>query len=252
MNHNPTEKKTRNKITRNFFLVVLAGGVFGGIIGFSSNFFESRLSGLLSAINIGLQISSPWVNLLIGAVALLVSFLTLGKAKTLSTGWDGEDEASYEQIDQALTLSMGSASVGTILTMSWYGLTVVARFHDRCSIVLFLVSTALFVLYDFFFAFLQRKGVDLMRALNPEKRGDALSLHFQKEWLESCDEQEKLRVYRASYKAFTCLPVVCGAIFVLLLLGAMNYEVGILPFLITGGIWLTQTLIYLIDSSRRN
>lgn len=245
-----SEKKTRNKITLKFFLLMLAGGVFGGILGFTVTFLDNRLSKVAEFIHSSLLISSPWVLIGISLLSVLIALFTLQKGKRMSLAWNGEDEAAYEQIDKILGISMGTSSIGTILIMTWYGLLVISITSDSCRLAPFLTATVSFLAAEILHAFLQRKCVDVIKALNPEKQGDALSLHFQKEWLQSCDEQEKLVTYHACYKAFLSLAIVSMILIVILMLAAFLFDIGILPFLMIGILWLVPTIIYIKESMK--
>lgn len=245
-----SEKKTRNKITLKFFLLMLAGGIFGGILGFAVTFMDTHLQGAVGTIHTSLLSSSPWVLIAFSLLSLLLAFLSLQKARNLSKFWDGENEEAYEQIDKILSISMGISSVGTILIMTWYGLLVVSVTKNLCGLIPFMIATVCFLLAEVLHSFLQRKCVDVVKALNPEKQGDVLSLHFQKEWLQSCDEQEKLTAYRACYQSFLALPIVSMIILVILILASFLFDIGILPFFIVGIMWLVQTVIYLRENMR--
>lgn len=242
------EKKAKNKITLKFFLLMLVGGIIGGFLGLIITAFEGKVSGLAEIIHTGLLKTAPWITIGIALVSLLIAFLTLQKAKGLSRLWNGEDETAYEKLDKTLGISMGASSVGVILIVTWYGLLVVSVTNDLCKLPAFLAATGVFLVSEVLHTFLQRNCVDVIKALNPEKQGDALSLHFQKEWLESCDEQEKLAAYHASYKSFQALPILSMVIIVILILAAFLFDIGIVPFLIVGIMWLAQTIIYLRES----
>ena len=49
---------------------------------------------------------------------------------------------------------------------------------------------------------IQQKSVDCVKIMNPEKTASVYDMKFQKKWLETCDEAEKIIVGKCAFKAF--------------------------------------------------
>ena len=105
-------------------------------------------------------------------------------------------------------------------------------------------SNPLFIL---FFAFMQRKVINFEKVLNPEKKGDALNLNFQKEWFESCDEYEKMAAYKACYKSYKALQMGFMIAFVSVTILGTVFKIGILTHITVGCLWLLHSLTYLVE-----
>lgn len=67
-----------------------------------------------------------------------------------------------------------------------------------------------------------------IKQLNPEKRGDLDTLDFDRQWLASCDEAEKWKIYQAGYQSYQILNKVLLALWVILLLGFMFFRLSFL------------------------
>lgn len=91
---------------------------------------------------------------------------------------------------------------------------------------------------------LQQKMVDLEKLLNPEKRGSVYDMRFAKKWEESCDEAEKLAIYRAAYRAYRAAAGACTALWCVFTVSGLFLHTGILPVLAVTVIWLTLCLSY--------
>lgn len=84
----------------------------------------------------------------------------------------------------------------------------------------------------------------LMQKRDPQKKGDPSSFSFNKKWLESCDETEKLVIYQAGYKAFSCMQIMIGIGIVLSIFGKTRFGTGNFPLVLLGGMWVAGMLCY--------
>lgn len=181
---------------------------------------------------------------------MILSYVFLARAKKQITGrddWNEEaDEAFYRRTDRLLSFSVGISNLGMITLFMIFALVTIAVLGKYTNVVLFFVCALAFLLSMIFLAFLQRKSIEQVRILNPEKKGDALDLHFKKKWLESSDE---LATYAASYKAFSSLGIVFFVLYALLVLMIPFFNIGFLPFLCVGCMWLIPNAVYLREAS---
>ena len=84
----------------------------------------------------------------------------------------------------------------------------------------------------------------MAKKTNPEKTVSVYDMKFQKKWLDSCDEAEKLLIGKCSFKAFSATNGVCMLLAVLLALGALVFEIGFLPSLAVCLIWIVNQSAY--------
>lgn len=77
-------------------------------------------------------------------------------------------------------------------------------------------------------------------------------MRFRKKWFDSCDEAEKLKVYRASYASNKATGIACIGLCFFCLFGAILWGLGPLPMCIVGVIWLTDTITYCVAGYRIN
>lgn len=97
---------------------------------------------------------------------------------------------------------------------------------------------------------IQKLILDIEKKLNPEKQGNVLDFNFQKVWMNSCDEAEKLIVYKAGYKAFlntniTCI-ILCMVAFVVTLL----FKPDVLALVFVCIIWFANNLSYMLKAAK--
>lgn len=97
-----------------------------------------------------------------------------------------------------------------------YGAT--STYHSIIIILDFISMILLWIICTY----VLNKIVAIEKDLNPEKEGSIFELNFNKKWLSSCDEAQKLIMYKAAYKAYkisnvSCMILWCAA-FVLMLI----------------------------------
>lgn len=247
-------KKSKKKTTILFFLYMLGGAVLGACLCFGIFSVEKTFSELFSGFYAGLLTCSPWLSIFFGLAVILLTYAPLAKAKKRITGWNGwnddTDDTFYRQTERLLSFSIGISTLGIIVLYLAFALLTIATLGKYINVYLFFACVLIFLFFMIFLAFLQRNAVEQIRILNPEKKGDALDLHFQKKWLDSFDEQERFAAFAASYKAFSSLGIVFFVLYILLILLIPFFNIGFLPFLCIGCMWLVPQGVYLLAVSR--
>ncbi len=252
---NTKNENEKRKITIRFFLYILAGAAMGACLSMAGFFVFAKLSltRLLTDFYAVLLVCSPWIFLFFCLTAMILSYVFLALAKKQLANrddWNEEDDdAFYRRTDRLLSFSVGISNLGMITLFMIFALVTIAVLGKYTNVILFFVCALAFLLSMIFLAFLQRKSIEQVRILNPEKKGDALDLHFKKKWLASSDEQERLATYAASYKAFSSLGIVFFVLYALLVLMIPFFNIGFLPFLCVGCMWLVPNAVYFWEAS---
>ena len=69
-------------------------------------------------------------------------------------------------------------------------------------------------------------------------------MKFQKKWMETCDEAEKIVVGKCAYKAFNMTNSMCCVLAIILAISALMFNTGFLPSLVVSLIWIVNISIY--------
>lgn len=93
---------------------------------------------------------------------------------------------------------------------------------------------------------LQAAVVRAEQRLAPEKRGNVFDIRFQKDWYDSCDEAERQRIGECGYHTYTVMNKIYPFAMLAALLAVMYGGASVLWAVMLGGLWLTQTLTYLL------
>lgn len=190
------------------------------------------------------------INLLVG----IVSAVLIRKSKKLLAVWDGEDEEQADKIDGRLGIAVFMAEILMVVNFFLFALAVNLDFgmesSENTEKITTIVNLIIFILSFAVVLVIQKKAVDLTKLMNPEKDGSIYDGNFNKKWEESCDEAEKLLIYKCGYKAFKCTSSACLVLWVLCVIGDMAFDIGLLPVIMVTVIWLVQVASYTIEGMK--
>ena len=240
------KKNSRGKTTLFFWLALVASGFAGELVGFFGHSYSGTWYEFFMGLRDGAVHYSPYFLMVLEIVIFAGCLSYYYHGKKLLKNWDKEDEETADLFEREEGIALAITSVGLILNIVTFGFIIADLGYDPqyANIYLRLGSCLIFVVASIGITFVQRMIVDLTKQACPEKNGDALDFNFQKKWIESCDEQERQRAYKAAYKAFASGNVLYSCILIVLLLGELLFKLGVTPIVVLGVIWLVQTVIY--------
>lgn len=242
--------KIKPKTVLIFILIVL--GCFGGgcLIGFllaglDADAVSAAGERALPALRVALPVFYAVVNL----VCLLVSVLRIRKSEKLAAA-AGDDDDSLTRAEDFLSFPMLLGGVITVVNMFLFSAS--AALADRFPDARWIMPTAvaMMILGIVWSTVVVSVCVRDVEKLNPEKRGSPLELHFTRTWEESCDEGQRLIIYKAAYKAYTVTSRVCLFMWIAALICQLLFHTGILPSLCICAINLVLTISYYVEGSR--
>lgn len=240
-------RQANRKALPKFLLLVVISCIGGGVLGFCVALFGlDRMAGKLAAVGVVFcRQAAPWLLVVCAAAELAVCLRLYLRAKGLLKGWDGEDEDVYNQVDRVLSLLLEASSISMIV-----GFFLVAAFFAEGILKkmdtpdLFVLALGCFVLIMLETVLFQQRSVDLAKRIYPEKEGSVYDLKFQKKWMDSSDEAEKILVGKCAYKAYTAVNLTCMLLWMVFTLTAMFLDTGFLPVLAVCVIWGVSTIVY--------
>jgi len=242
-------KKANRKAMPQFILVLVVSLIVGGVVGyFSAKFGLNTLSDSIKNIGeiFGMHIA-PWLLLVLAIILPIISILFFIKAKKLLSAWDGEDEVLSDAVDAKLSVIIWISSA--VLIVSYFLIAAsysggFSIFDNKENIVPFFVSIFAFFGILIEAVVIQQKCVDMAKKTNPEKTVSVYDIKFQKKWMDSCDEAEKLLIGKCALKAFGATNAACMFFAVVLAISALVFEIGFLPSLAVCLIWIVNQSAY--------
>lgn len=217
-------------------LVFLSFENFGDVLNAAGLFFTTKIAG--------------WLLIALPVVTLAVCVPIYLGAKKQIAAWDGEDEAAGNEVEAKLSVCMWIASMELIASFFLMA-ALVSGFMSRTESeqgmapALFFGGLAAFLVGSLGVEIvLQQKLVDLTKRLYPEKRGSVYDTKFQKKWMESCDEAERVIIGQCTFKAYQAMCRTCLALWAVFALGGMFFNWGFLPAMAVCIIWGVGQSVY--------
>lgn len=240
------ENKMENKKSRwKFWAIMAVALLLGVIVGFLINLDHEEL-GLGKAVAWTAQNVIPWGCTLCIVLILALYFPMYGRAKALFKAWDGEDEETIEKADHILEVLLLWENVFQILCYFCFGCgaAYLRRADSDYAFVTILISVVSLLLFLVVLVLTQRRIVDLTKLMNPEKHGSVYDVHFQKAWMESCDEAEALQIYKAAFRAYRVAVRACTILWMVLVVASIATTMDLTALCCVSFLWLLLTVTY--------
>lgn len=242
-------KKANQKALPKFILFCVIGGLVGGIMGYlvAANGLDAMSGDIKAVISKYLVLTAPWLMLALAVILPAVTVPYYRKAKKQLALWDGEDEEISDHIENKLSIvqwfTSGSLIISYFLIAASYagGITM---FENAKNMIGFDVAIVAFLAIMAEGVIIQQKSVDCVKVMNPEKTASVYDMKFQKKWLDTCDEAEKIIVGKCAFKAFNVTNSVCSILSIILAISALMFGIGFFPSFLVCLIWIINVSIY--------
>ena len=221
--------------------------VIGAVFGFLMSFGLLRLD-VSKFIYIANQMSAFILNNTVKIQLGLIVFLYLPalyfyqKGKRIFKQMDTSTDDEMDQLEKAgsknFDFSLSISNVFFILTLILFGIA----FKNTISsiymvLIVFLFSTIANTV-------LQIITIKYIQRIDNRLEGDPTSLKFAKDFVESCDEAEKLKIYKSGYHSFQFTKNIAFILLIVSILCNFTLDTGMLPILLTGFFTLMQVISY--------
>lgn len=228
------------------FLLILAisfvvGIGLGVLIAFSKD--AKEIPQLISdTVNNALFSIAPYVSVVFCIVTGVTLLVLKKKASAMIKAWDGEDEEEYEKIDNTLGNVLNAMNIGTVIVYFFFavgfeGIPDRSGFADACYLFGFIFSLVIIILG-------QQMIIGMTKEVNPEKKGSIYDTKFLDKWENSCDEAEKILIYKSAYKTYTKMSGLFVALWVFCIFGNGIFKFGLMPVTLLSLLWLCNVCIY--------
>ncbi len=248
MDNNEIKKANRKALPKFILIMVICLLVGGGIGFFAAEYGLNTLAGSMKSAGafFGTYIA-PWLMLMTAVIVPVVCVLVYRSAKKLLSSWDGENEEISDTIDKKLSIAVWVTSAALILSYFLIAASYSGGFEAfkrENHIALFFIGIAAFFAIMIEAVVIQQKCVDAAKKTNPEKTASVYDPKFQKKWMDSCDEAEKIMIGKCAFKAYAATNAVCTVLSIVLAICALIFGIGFLPSLAVCLIWIVNQSVY--------
>lgn len=248
-------KKANRKALPKFMLIMVISLLVGGTIGFCSAKYglNALAGGMKSAGSFFGTYIAPWFMLTIAVIVPVVCVLVYRSAKKLISSWDGENEEISDTIDKKLSIVIWVTSAALILSYFLIAASYSGgfdSFEKENSVVLFFIGIVAFFAIMIEAVIIQQKCVDAAKKTNPEKTASFYDPKFQKKWMDSSDEAEKIMIGKCAFKAYAATNAACTVLCIVLAICALIFGIGFLPSLVVCLIWIVNLSVYCKEALR--
>lgn len=219
--------------------------VIGGALGFFGAFLISSIKGDTESVMrlfyngyleyaLGYQLG---FFIVLGGIAVALYFRAGAQIKL--DNYEAEDRAGEYQ-NAAITAN----ELNMVIQFLLFGLAVDGKNPMMlANVVCFLVCSTVVVIME---ALLVKQ----IKRIQPLKKGDVGDARFTQKWLDSCDEAERMVIYKASYSSFTAMKTLLPLLEAATLFGKLMFGTGNFPIVLICIAWGVNTGVYCFCSMR--
>lgn len=247
-------RRADKKALRSLILLTLAGAILGFGAGVASALLQDAYASAAQTCMSVMTKAAPYGNFVFTTIVLIICIRWLRNGRKLYESWDEEDEDVINEVEYMLSKAIALTSVNMIVGFFFFGLgTYVLNSESisKADSVIMLAIAVLGLAYETVsMTVLQKNLVNFTKEINPEKRGSAYDMNFQKKWIESCDESEKLQTYKAGYHAMQTGNYTCITLWVVCMIGMTSWNFGIMPMVMVLLVWLSMVIRCNVEALR--
>ena len=233
-----------------FGVVLVASFVIGLVWGLFSPSLENAVSfnDFVQSITDVINREAYYAGTMVMIVAGMVTFVLYHQSRKAYEMWDEEDDWAIDKIEEKLSLASIVMNGSVIFTyiFSAIGVAQIPNYfaEGKSGILKSVVLILGIFLAVIILMVANAKIVNFEKELNPEKKGSVYDMNFQKKWMESSDEAEKLVTYKCGFAAYKSVNIVCLVLWLVCMFGMEIWNWDNIPVLMVGAIWLTAYISY--------
>lgn len=228
--------------------------LIGAILGFVGSMLMMKLHDIGNGFirdfgEVVVNYSIIWY-IMIALVVFLPAFYYYQRSKKAYERIEEVDEDALDTLELYAEKHMDIALTINGVFLFFNFLLIGTTFRPEADLVA--VTMVLFMINTLLASSLEIIAVRTIQKNNPRLKGDPTSLSFQKTYLNSCDEAEQLRIFKAGYHAFNTSRQGTMALVIVTILFNMLFETGSFAVIISCTLLLIQTLSYGYQAIKHN
>lgn len=242
-------KKDDKKYFKPFIIMMIICTIVGFFFGKLTKMADEHTETIkifMENLNVIVAYTLPVLFLVFNIVMTIMIFGTINRQYKRISTWDGEDEDILDDIENKLNSPLNFSNVMLIVGMFLFAAH--AHYFIKCELpelhenILFVMILLDFVTCLIIVLAAQKKVVNMLKIMNPEKKGSIFDSSFRRKWEESSDEGQQLIIYKSAYKAFIVSNTTCMVLWVVGIICDFAFHTGLLPIAFVILIWVIQVV----------
>ncbi len=230
-------KKAFGTLAVILFVAMIGGGIAGVLF---VRFHDNLKSVLVHGVDNIMRVISPYAITVCSVILLGAALLILQHCKRELARHE-DDDAVLDRVEYRISYPLALASVCMIIDFFFLPASMIyagkSYYPTLFALISFIVSVACIM-------WIQQKAVDMEKQMNPEKKGSVYEMKFAEKWEESCDEAQRLNIYKSAYVSYQVTTKAFVGVWLVVVFGSLFFDTGILPVAVVTILWLIQTLSY--------
>lgn len=225
MKNKSIKEKSNKKIVLEFVAFLVVSLLVGFTVGFFTRFTDD-LGGrdkVIEFLKTSIMNSVPVLLIITATLGIVIPIISFSKCKSMydKLQKNMEDDDLWDTLEEKLNFPLIETNISMIvnLCLLFCGIHAVFNYgyvnNNPMHLIIAVTAGILSTVSFFANSIVQSKVVSIEKKLNPEKKGNVLDSNFHNVWLDSCDEAQKMTVYKAGYKACITTNYACSVIFVI-------------------------------------
>jgi hypothetical protein len=248
------DKKSNHKILI-IFISILAVSAVGGYI---AGRVVARAERNVSLVNLACEVkeflvgATPFVFIVVSILGIIISLVSFMRCQVMYKKLqnDKENDDLWDALEEKLNQPMILSSAFCLVVLCLFLCCMVIACQEQYQPVLFIAISLSFVADYVVVIVIQKLIIDIEKELNPEKRGNVLDVNFQKVWMNSCDEAQKMIVYKAGYKAYLSTNVACLILVLVAFIYSSIVKTDLVALIFVCIILFVNNMSYLLRAAR--
>jgi hypothetical protein len=181
----------------------------------------------------------------LGIILPLISFIRCNSMfKKLQN--DGENDDLWDELEEKLNQPIILSNTFFMIILCLFFCSLIIGYQVEYQSVVFVTVYLLFAVTCVVGILIPKLTLDIEKKLNPEKQGNLLDIEFQKVWMNSCDEAQKMIAYKAGYKAFQSTNIACLILILAAFICSFAFQTDLTTLVFVSIIWFVNNLSYMI------
>jgi hypothetical protein len=163
---------------------------------------------------------------------------------------DKENDDLWDTLEDTLNRPMILANAFSMVVLCLFCCFLIIGIQGKEQTTLFKICFLLFIVFACVETQILKLTVEIEKKLNPEKQGNVLDVTFQKVWMNSCDEAQKMMAYKAGYKAYQSTNAVCLILILVAFVCSVTFKTDLLALIFVCVIWFVNNMSYMLRAAK--